>query len=118
MKSYILDVSPVPKPRMTQSDKWNQRPIVMKYRTFCDDLRLAIRDLELDVPDTFDIVFYLPIPKHRKKKINPGDPHQQTPDRDNLLKAFQDALFKSDAHIYDGRVAKYWADKGYIELII
>jgi hypothetical protein len=38
MPKYII--TPVGKPRMTRSDKWKQRPPVIRYRMFCDEARL------------------------------------------------------------------------------
>lgn len=117
----IIEVLPVPKPRMTRRDKWLNppRPAVAQYRAFCDELHYAVGS-DFELPDKFDIVFYLPCPRtwsQKKREKMHGKPHQQTPDRDNLLKAFQDALLKSDAHIYDGRVGKFWTDgPGYIEV--
>jgi Holliday junction resolvase RusA-like endonuclease len=50
-----------------------------------------------------------------------GKPHLPTPDKDNLEKAFLDALFSkrtgrktSDSHVWDGRVVKLWDDEGSI----
>jgi len=39
MKEY--KITPVPKPRQTRSDKWKQRPCVMRYRAFADEVRAA-----------------------------------------------------------------------------
>ena len=35
-----LNIVPVAKPRMTQSDKWKKRPVVQKYWKYKDDLKL------------------------------------------------------------------------------
>ena len=120
MTIKIIEIDPVTKPRMTRRDKWLDppRPGVAKYRAFKDELNLLLGDFYL--PDVFDVVFYVPCPpswSEKKRKEFHNQPHQQTPDRDNLLKAFQDALLKSDARIYDGRVAKFWTNgAGYIVL--
>ena len=109
----IINVTPTPKPRMTQRDKWLNppRPAVVRYHAFADELRLRTNHLDNFPAAVFDVVFYLPMPaswsKKKRAKMD-GCAHQQKPDRDNLLKAFQDALCSDDAHIYDGRVAKYW----------
>jgi len=124
MEVFLVSIVPVPKPRMTQRDKWLNppRPCVEQYRTFKDELNLKLNQLKynFELPDKFDIIFHMPCPKSWSKKKRAemdGQPHQQMPDRDNLMKAFQDALLQSDAHIYDGRVGKYWTDgDGYIEV--
>lgn len=39
MRIIEYPIVPVPKPRMTQRDKWQKRPAVMRYRAFCDEVR-------------------------------------------------------------------------------
>jgi len=102
---------------MTRSDKWKQRPAVMRYRQFKDDLREVIKG-ELD--PRFKIVFHVPLPKSwsEKKKIAfDGQPHQVKPDVDNYLKAFMDAMSSDDSYIYDVHCQKYWAREGKITLM-
>ncbi len=36
----IFNITPMGKPRMTRADKWKQREVVMRYRAFCDEVRL------------------------------------------------------------------------------
>ncbi len=124
--AVIIPITPVPKPRMTQRDKWQVRPPVARYRAFADELRLRVNTHCPEILDfeAFDAVFYMPMPLSwsRKKRISTaGKPHQQIPDRDNLLKALQDVLWPDgDQRIYDGRVAKFWAAEddpvGYIRI--
>jgi Holliday junction resolvase RusA-like endonuclease len=48
-----------------------------------------------------------------------GTGHQQKPDIDNLVKALLDALHIEDKHIYHlADTGKWWADAGYIEVLI
>lgn len=110
----VYDIEPCPKPRMTRSDKWNKRDCVLRYRTFCDQVRAA----GIQVPESgATITFVLPMPKtwSKKKKAEMlGQPHQTTPDKDNLEKALLDACYKNDAHIWDSRVIKRWGYSGQI----
>ena len=48
-----------------------------------------------------------------------GKPHQQSPDLDNLVKGFWDAILEQDNYIYSikGELGKYWAKEGKIVLI-
>lgn len=114
MKTY--NICPVAKPRMTRQDKWKKRPCVLKYRAFCDELNY----LQFEIPACGShITFYLPMPKSwSKKKMAEmdGEPHQQTPDIDNLLKAVMDAIYKNDSHIWDCRITKRWAYFGKITI--
>ncbi|HGV3500426.1 TPA: RusA family crossover junction endodeoxyribonuclease, partial [Klebsiella michiganensis] len=36
----IYDITPIGKTRMTRADKWKQRDVVLRYRAFCDEVRL------------------------------------------------------------------------------
>lgn len=114
MKIYI---NPCPKPRMTQSDRWNKRPSVMRYRAFADELRLKMG--KNVVKDTFHVIFTLSMPKswsNKKRLLKNGKPHTQKPDTDNLMKAFKDALYADDAYVWDERGTKIWGEKGSIEI--
>jgi Holliday junction resolvase RusA-like endonuclease len=69
------------------------------------------------------LIFYIPIPKswkeYRKKQMH-DQLHTQTPDWDNLAKAFFDSLLTQDKGIADVRVTKKWTNEpeGRIEFII
>ena len=110
----ILELTPVPKPRMTQRDRWAKRPAVMRYRQYCD----TIRELGAHVPEEgAHIQFYLPMPKSwskKKRALMQGEPHQQKPDIDNLVKALLDALYEDDSGVWDIRASKRWAENGAI----
>lgn len=110
-----LTVTPLGKPRMTQRDHWKQRPAVIAYRTYCDELRLRLPRYEL--PTELKIVFYLPMPaswSKKKRREHNGLPHDQKPDIDNLAKGFMDAFKAEDKHVAILYAEKYWADQGGI----
>jgi Holliday junction resolvase RusA-like endonuclease len=105
------------KPRQTQRDKWQKRPVVMRYRAFADELRLRCKTANFELGDILDAVFIIPMPKSWSKKKRfemDGKPHQQKPDIDNIEKAIQDALCPEDSHIYKHRTVKVWGQKGQI----
>jgi len=111
-----VDITPVGKPRQTQSDRWKQRPAVMRYRAFADELRLKYRE---ELPCSVRLVFYLPMPKSwskKKREAMVGQPHQQKPDFDNLAKSVCDALLVEDSVIWKCLVEKYWSDRGGIDI--
>lgn len=114
MKKY--EITPVPKPRMTQRDKWKKRPVVLRYLAFCDECR----SLGVTVPESgAHIVFNMPMPtswSKKKKTEMLGRPHQQRPDIDNLSKALFDAVYSDDSTIWDVRTTKLWAETGSIEI--
>ena len=108
-------IEPVAKPRMTQSDKWKKRPSVLKYRAFCDLCRLH----KVELPECgAGITFYIPMPRSwpkKKKEAMNGQPHQQKPDLDNLLKSLLDALYSDDSGVWHlAEVEKLWAYEGSI----
>lgn len=113
----LVKINPVSKPRQTRSDKWKERPSVMRYRAFADELRLKFG--ERVVPNTLIITFTLPMPEswsNIKKGKFDGRPHQQKPDLDNLVKSVMDALCKDDSYIYAIDADKYWGKQGSIEI--
>lgn len=112
-----FNLNPVPKPRMTRADRWKQRPIVLKYWDFCNELNRQAIKLEYVPGDKVSLVFFIPMAKSWSKKKREqmlGKPHKQRPDIDNLAKAFLDALLKEDSHVYSLTVEKYWSNKGSI----
>ena len=112
MKEF--DITPVPKPRQTRSDKWKKRPAVMRYRAYADEVRLK----GVKLSENGDhVTFIIPMPKSwsDKKKIEmDGTAHQQKPDSSNLIKALEDALFTDDSAIWDYRITKRWGYTGKI----
>lgn len=117
---YIIEITPVAKPRMTQRDVWAKRKVVVDYHAFADQLRLEAKKKKLILPDYFDVAFYLPMPEswsQRKRREMSGKPHQvkKRNDRDNLLKSLQDVLRpEDDGLIWGGKVDKYWGETGAI----
>jgi len=107
-------IIPVPKPRMTQSDKWKRRPCTTKYWQYKDD----VKRLGIKVPESgAHVVFCIPMPKSWSKKRKAekvSTPHQTKPDLDNLLKALLDAIYEDDSGVYDIRVSKVWSTIGTI----
>lgn len=97
------------KPRMTQRDRWKQRPVIVRYHAFCDELRL---NKPPQLGNIVRLTFYLPMPPSwsaKKKAAHIGHPHQQKPDIDNLSKSVLDALCPDDSYIYSLHAEKYWA---------
>ncbi|MEL4014370.1 RusA family crossover junction endodeoxyribonuclease [Dryocola clanedunensis] len=112
MKTY--PIAPLGKPRMTRADRWKKRPEVMRYRAFCDEVRLH----NVQLPESgFHVTFIIPMPpswSKKKRQQYDGQPHQSKPDMDNLMKALMDAIYEDDAHIWDGHITKRWGETGQI----
>jgi len=115
MKELVLNIVPIPKPRMTRSDSWKKRPCVVRYWKFKDELRAVVGNSEL--PHPIHLIFVLPMPASwsaiKKKKMK-GKYHTAKPDTDNCIKAFLDCLYDNDQHIADIRGTKIWGEQGQI----
>ncbi|WNL48484.1 RusA family crossover junction endodeoxyribonuclease (plasmid) [Dyella sp. BiH032] len=112
--TQMVDILVLGKPRMTQRDRWQKRPAALRYRAFCDELRLR----QVRVPNRYGAICILPMPKswsERTKEAMNGMPHLQKPDKDNIEKAIADALKANDQTIWDGAACKYW---GYAPRLI
>lgn len=112
--TQTISIIPVAKPRMVKSDKWKQRPVVMKYWAFKDELRLKFKG---KLSDQFKVTFTIPMPKSwskKKKKEMVLSPHQSRPDLDNFVKALNDCLAKEDSHIHTIHARKIWGYDGEI----
>jgi len=112
MKTF--EVNPIGKPRMNRGSVHSK--VAKKYWAYKDAIQLQKRTFELPESD-FQVVFVLQMPKswsNKKKEKMVGQKHQQTPDIDNLAKAFFDALLKEDSHIWDCRLTKVWGCEGAI----
>ena len=116
----ILNIAPCPKPRMTRSDRWRKRKIVLKYFSFCNQIRLLAGKENYKVDAILSVNFIIQMPKSwskRRKLAMKDRPHQQRPDLSNLIKAFEDALCIEDSYIYKYRnCGKYWGEVGRIEV--
>lgn len=113
-----LPIDPCPAPRQTRSDAWKQRPAVMRYRRFRDELKELLPP-EFKFIDGMEIIFFIPMPdswSNKKKALMDHTHHKQKPDLDNLCKAFFDTLFKDedDSCVSAFTASKYWSSKGGI----
>lgn len=112
-----LKIDPQAKPRMTHSDIWKHRPVVDKYYSFKDHLKMLCKLQHFDLPDKFKVEFFIAMPDSwslKKRKLMEGKPHQQKPDLDNLLKAICDCLLTNDAVVYHIEASKTWWEEGKI----
>lgn len=127
MKHKLL-IKPIPKPRMTQRDKWSKRKCVTSYWEYKDLLQDILGDSQEfnnyineikgdGVLKNLTFCFTMPNSWSKSKKIKMlGSAHQNKPDLDNLIKAFIDCLFEQDNFIYKiDNVKKVWGDDNYIE---
>src|SRR5574340_1228841 len=115
LKCLVFNITPIGKPRMVRSDRWSDRPAVLQYWAYKDELNLLAHKNRYTLGDTLDIIFYIPMPRtwsKKKQEAMNGKPHQQKPDADNLVKAFMDCLSGDDAGVWNIRIRKYWSLDG------
>jgi Holliday junction resolvase RusA-like endonuclease len=113
-----IDITPMGAPRQTQRDRWQKRPVIVRYHAYRDQLNLLLPGYELGM--AVHLIFYIEMPKSYSKKKRDelrGTYHDQKPDIDNLAKGFMDAFKQEDKHVAILRAEKYWADKGGIEIL-
>ena len=119
----VYFAKPIGKPRMTQRDKWAQRPAVMRYREWADGLRsLFVKPLPPanQVKSLSWMATFAPAascPKKMRVELM-GTLHRDRPDRDNVDKAILDVLFKEDSGIACGSVEKRWGWENKLEILI
>lgn len=102
------------KPRMTQRDRWQKRPCVLRYREYCDKIRAEAGEIPPD-PLAVHIKAYLPMAaswSKKKKAQMLGQRQRLKPDWDNIGKAICDALFDEDSCIAVGIAEKFWCNEG------
>lgn len=119
---FTIEGDPVGAPRMTQRDKWQRRPCVLRYRAWKDRARLAAGCLPpADKINSLSwTAVFAPPPSWspRKRTAAMGTLHRSKPDRDNIDKAVLDALFDDDKAIAAGTLTKVWGFPERLEVII
>lgn len=118
MVRVFIKCSPMGAPRQSSSDRWKQRPVVMRYRAYKDEIRKQIllqlsadKAAELSKCTEFHLIFYMCFPKsygQKKKKLLSGADHNEKPDIDNLIKGVFDTICKDDKHISRVLASKHW----------
>lgn len=119
MTPITILINPVPAPRQSERDKFNPSARVKRYRAFCNELRW-LHKKQLIVPENVlcvNLTFIMAMPKSwsfKKKADMSGEPHRQTPDIDNLVKAFLDAICEDDKFVPGINACKEWGEIGKI----
>jgi Holliday junction resolvase RusA-like endonuclease len=101
---------------MSRRDSWQPRPCVLRYRAFCDEIRLRGALL----PDAYRILFNIAMPSSwpaEKRNAMRGLPHESRPDTSNLVKALEDALVARDERLANCGALKRWADEHSIVIV-
>ena len=127
-KLYVFDVNPCSAPRMTKSDSWKldpnhknpkqrQRPAVTKWFRYERTIQAISLQNRFKLQKSLNIHFFIPMADSWSKKKRAEkhlQPHDATPDIDNLLKGFMDASATQDSYVYRVTAEKTWSEKGYV----
>ena len=112
----------VAKPRMTRADKWKQRPVVLEYWKFADQMRrLADKQNMPKLPQILELEFCIAMPEswsEKKKKQYEDQLHTTKPDIDNLIKSVLDIFCENDSYISSIKATKYYTRTNIIRIII
>lgn len=115
----VIPGKPTPKGNSKSVLRFNNRliPVQSKAVVAAENNAKAIAWTQrphelLDGALAVDVDFVFAIPKSRAKKLKPGDPHVQRPDRGNCLKMIEDVLqgvaYADDSAVCAGVVRKVW----------
>lgn len=121
--TFTIPGEPVGAPRMTQRDRWQKRPCVIRYRAWKDSARQAANGMIPPVASIESlswVAWFVPPASwsNKKKAAALGQLHRSRPDRDNIDKAVLDALFPEDSGIASGRIEKRWGNESRVEVEI
>jgi Holliday junction resolvase RusA-like endonuclease len=117
MNELSIDIKPIGKPRMTQSDRWKKRGCVVAYWNFKDCLVDESKKQNFILSDNIDIEFHFKPNEslsEKKKQNLIGKPHRVKPDLDNCIKSVFDCLHTTDQEIYEISARKYYGVKDKI----
>jgi len=108
---------PVAKPRMTRSDAWKKRPVVLQYWAFKDEIEKQAKEQDFKLGKAYKVTFVVALPKSmsmKRKRAMHHKPHMLRPDLDNMLKSLNDCLMKEDSSVHYIAARKIWGVGGKI----
>jgi Holliday junction resolvase RusA-like endonuclease len=117
-----LEIPPIPAPRLNRGSQYNpqKKKLVARYMKWKEDVQLLAYQAGWKPTDELHVIFVLPMPKswsRQKRERMRGEPHQQKPDRNNLMKALEDALYKDDSGVWKSSEEKIWGESGHIVIL-
>ncbi len=115
----IIHVEPMGAVRLSNRDKFKPTDAAKRYYAYKD--RVRAKAPAFVAPYQVEVTAHIAMPSSwskKKKALMCGKRHQVRPDRDNIGKGVQDALFDEDGMISDGTDRKRWAYEGLLEIKI
>jgi len=112
----LIKIKPRGAPRITYQGRFSAK--AKDYYDWKDELLLKYK--KKTFPKSVQLVFYITPPESwskKKKAAAYGQPHDQKPDIDNLVKAVLDTLCEGeDKAIFRVYAEKYWSEEAGIEI--
>lgn len=118
---YDIPVRANPKPRMTRSDKWKKRPVVVSYHNYKDALKAELQKINYKQENILAATFFYEMPQSWSKKKKDDwflKEYNTKPDVDNSIKAFLDGQDIEDKFVYAVCVMQLWHHKSFIRIYI
>ena len=112
-----FDIDPIGKVRMVRSDAYKKRPIVTKYWSVKEVVKMIANKNKFTLPETFWLFSIKKMPDSwsaKKRLCMVNTPCKVKPDADNSLGSIMDFLCPKDQVIWDVRCTKIWGLKGKI----
>lgn len=124
---YYINIRPCPKPTMTHSARFaGKSPAVQRYLNFRDNVTSWVISLDLSILQamSIDVIFLLEMPRSWNKNKRAKtflQPHDTTPDLDNLYKSLSDGIWNkatasNDSKVFSVCMKKIWAGSSGILL--
>jgi Holliday junction resolvase RusA-like endonuclease len=106
-----VSVSPMGKPRQTQSDKWKQRPVVIRSRLIADQIResFGLKPME-KFESAGKIAVYAYFQTNNPDRFN-NLIHTVKPDASNVLKLVEDSILDHDEKLHSVECVKEWTER-------
>lgn len=117
----VFNITAMGDVRRVASDKWKKRDNVQRLYAYRNELKLLANVDGIVLGHRYQVVFEIPMPSSwskKKRKAKALTPHDQKPDIDNLVKAFQDTLSKEDKAVYNVDGYKFWTDKAEGRILV
>ncbi len=119
--TLVLNVAPMPAPRLNRKSRFNpeKKQLFKAYMAWKKTVQLLAQQAGWEPTESLHVTFILPMPKSwskTKRKQMIHTPHRQKPDRNNLMKALEDALYQDDSGVWKSTEEKLWGPEGKIIL--
>lgn len=119
-----LDIAPMPAPRLNRYSRFHPKKqrLQQRYERWKADVRKLALVAGWRPTEELHVIFVIPMPiswSAKKKREMTTQPHQRRKegDRNNLMKALEDALYEEDSYVWKSSEEKRWGYDGKILIL-